>query len=100
MSKYSFAFFSGGLELKVKTQDAIDCSHVGDCAQDVMWLSNEKYISDQREKINPNEIRSELNDYGCWDDDELADDDANWQRILWIACCDIRDQSEIEKTEV
>jgi hypothetical protein len=28
--------------------------------------------------------------YGAWDETELADDAQNKARILWIACCDFR----------
>ena len=32
------------------------------------------------------QIRTELREYGCWDDEELSDDEANRQRLLWIGC--------------
>ncbi len=34
-------------------------------------------------------LRAELREYGAWDDEQLADDAANWDRIVWIAAGDI-----------
>lgn len=35
--------------------------------------------------IDADGIRAELKECGAWDDDELADDDENRARFLWIA---------------
>lgn len=35
-----------------------------------------------------------LKDYGAWDDDERRDHDANVRRVLWLACCDIKETGE------
>lgn len=35
-------------------------------------------------------LRAELRGYGGWGDDELADDAANWERILWLAAGNIQ----------
>jgi len=37
-------------------------------------------------------IRKHPKGYGSWDADELADDDANRERALWVACCDCSEQ--------
>jgi hypothetical protein len=37
------------------------------------------------------QIRSELEGHGAWDETELADDDANRERILWIAAGDYQE---------
>ena len=44
-----------------------------------------------RQGISPDAIRAELREYGAWYDQELADDDENWRRLLWVAACDLRD---------
>lgn len=33
----------------------------------------------------------ELQEYGAWSNEELQDDAANWQRIIWIAACNIKE---------
>ena len=34
-------------------------------------------------------INEELREYGAWDSTERQDTDANWQRLVWIACHNI-----------
>lgn len=45
-------------------------------------------------KPTPAAIRAELRESGAWDNDELADDDANWQRLIWIAAGNINDEEK------
>lgn len=35
---------------------------------------------------DPDDIRADLREYGAWDAEELTDDDANRERILFTAC--------------
>jgi hypothetical protein len=37
----------------------------------------------------PAKIRAELAEFGAWDDAELADDAANWLRLVWSAAWNI-----------
>lgn len=37
-------------------------------------------------------LRAELKEYGAWDAEQLDDDAQNWQRILWIAAGNIREE--------
>lgn len=60
---------------------------------DVMRLSQERKIRRQLEKINPEDLKRELREYGAWDDEELADHAQNLQRILWIAAGDITERN-------
>lgn len=39
-------------------------------------------------------LRDSLREYGAWDESELADDAANWHRVVWSAACDLGDSSE------
>lgn len=64
----------------------IDCSHQGDCAEDVEYWTPRINID-----ASPEQIRAELKEYGAWDADELADDEANRQRIVWFAACDLHE---------
>lgn len=49
--------------------------------------------SDIEWDMSPDKIRSELSQYGAWNAEELADDQANRERLLWSACWDIRETS-------
>ena len=35
-----------------------------------------------------------LKEFGAWDEEELANHDDNVQRVLWLACCDIKENGE------
>ena len=82
-------------ELRIPGQCAVDCSHSGDCEADVQaWapritaqVAADAFLSSP----TPEKIREELKDYGAWDEDELADDERNWIRLVWIAACNITD---------
>lgn len=66
------------------------CSHQGACDNDVAhWATK---IS-RPEAITPEKLSAELREYGAWDDDELADDKANWHRVIWIAAGNIQDDT-------
>ena len=43
--------------------------------------------------IDDADLRSELAEYGAWDDAQLADRHENEQRILWVAACNIREDA-------
>lgn len=43
---------------------------------------------------NPDLIRAELKDCGCWDAEQLADDAENRSRILWIMAWNVADDAE------
>lgn len=82
-------------ELRLPGQCIIDCSHSGQCDQDVAyWVPR---VKRQVEKDNfPNKptaekIRTELKEYGAWDDDELNDEDQNWHRLVWLAACNVNE---------
>lgn len=45
----------------------------------------------QFKKINPMDIANELNEYGSWSHQELANTYMNQVRILWIAAGDIKE---------
>lgn len=83
--------------IELEDDDALSGSHPGPCDDDIKALLELPYIKAQFDDIlKPDDIRDELKDYGAWDEDELANDDDNQKRILWCACCDIRDELELK----
>ena len=80
-------------ELRLPGECVDDCSQSGAVDFAVAyWAPKIRAQVDQdnfRNKPTPDSIRAELKEYGAWDSDELADDDANWQRLVWLAACDI-----------
>ena len=80
-------------ELQVPVSVALDCSQPGkDASDDVDFALRCTPAGDAIDTLDPDLIRKELREYGAWDDTELADDDANRERLLWIASCNIHEE--------
>lgn len=79
--------------IEMTKRQAESASHSGQCDNDVDLLLQDRRITRQLDKINPDDIRAELKEYGAWDEVELQDDTANRQRIIWIAAGNIADGS-------
>lgn len=58
----------------------------------ILATSNMPVIAKQLATINQDDLKAELKEYGAWDNDELSNHAENIQRILWIACCEIKEQ--------
>ena len=93
--QYCWTAGTGRINLFFRSlEDAESCSHPGPCDSDVEALMGHDYIAEQLEKIDPETLRDELDEYGAWDDDELADHDANLMRLVWIAAGDVAEHPE------
>jgi hypothetical protein len=84
----------GRIELQINLDDAQACSHAGQCDSDVEWLRQQPYIIEQLSPISPELVANILREYGAWDDGDLADHEANLDRLVWIACCDLSEEME------
>ena len=80
---------SGRIELQMTLEQARSASHRGQCDADVLALSRVRSIARQLSKVDAALLRDELREYGAWDAAELADHDANLQRLLWLAASSI-----------
>ena len=87
---------SGRIEIKLTADQAIQGSHPGPCDLDIAELRQDPQIAEQLAQLKPETLRDELKEYGAWDEVELADHEANLDRILWIACGDLMDQEVTE----
>jgi hypothetical protein len=58
---------------------------------EVRRLAEDLYQDDPKNPWRPTaeSIRKELKEYGSWSAEELADDESNWHRLLWLAAWDI-----------
>jgi hypothetical protein len=64
-----------------------DCHHQGSCDDEVdYWV---KHID--LSHIDPEDLKTELKEYGAWNDEELSDHDENLKRIVWIAAGNIQE---------
>lgn len=85
---------SGRIELRIPRTQADAASHPGPCDADVLALSKHPAIARQLAALDPALVATELNEYGTWEPDELADHEQNLQRLLWIAAGDISEGAQ------
>lgn len=84
---------SGRFEIVMTLEQAESASHAGQCDADVRALSKAPEIAAQVAAIDPAVLRAELGEYGAWTEDDLADHEANVQRVIWLAAGDIVDEA-------
>ncbi len=89
-----FTTSSGRIELQIDPDDARSASQPGkDATEDVDALLAMPYIAAQVKNIDPALLSAELAEYGAWDDVERGDHEENLRRLIWLASCDIREDS-------
>lgn len=82
---YWFTSSSGSIEFRLPGQCILDCSHAGQCDQDVEYWIGKLDLS----HVDPAKLALELAEYGAWDQGELSDHDANLARLVWCAANDL-----------
>jgi glutaredoxin-related protein len=83
----SFNYFD--LYLTRKDVDSMPLS--GQCDDAVKIIAKKPYIVRQFNAIDNSKLIKELTEYGAWDEIELQDKRANIERVIWIACSDIKE---------
>ena len=82
-----------GFRLGLTREDAEAMCHPGrPCDAEVSAGSEVPYIAEQLAKLDHEDLRQELKQYGAWNAEELANHAQNLQRILWLAAWDIVEQ--------
>jgi hypothetical protein len=77
--------------IEMTKAQAESASHQGPCDDDVAYLLSIPKIRRQLDKIGPAKISDALRECGGWIEEELADEEKNRARIVWIAACNIRE---------
>jgi len=77
-------------EIRMTRREAQSASHYGPCDSDVAALTVK--LRKQLDKLDPEQLRKELKEWGAWDAKELADHEANLRRIVWIAAGNIMEE--------
>lgn len=81
------AYFNHPISVNMPDQAILDCSAQGDCSESVeYWLPKVVIVGSEEQ------IRAELKEYGAWDAEELADNEQNKRRLLWIAAGNLREE--------
>jgi hypothetical protein len=78
-------------EFEMPAEAVESCHHQGACDSDVEYWAPRIH---RPEKITPELLAAELRECGAWDAEELADDAANWRRIIWLAAGNIQEESK------
>ena len=94
-----FSTSSGRIELSMTLAQARSVSHPGECSSDVKALMAVPSVLRQLNKLDAGLVRSELAEWGAWEDYELQDHSANLMRLVWLAGCDIA-ENYLEKKEL
>ena len=84
------AFFDR-FSIEIPVEAIGDCSHQGACDEDVkFWQRMMARAEMDIAEISEEALSEELSEYGAdWD---LSDRDDNEQRIIWIACCNLKEE--------
>jgi hypothetical protein len=90
---YWWSSGSGRIELQIPRVAIGDCSHQGQCDEDVAYWSNEIDFS----RISTDIMALELKEYGAWDDLQTAERQTLIERLTWIACCDLSEEQTMEE---
>ncbi len=77
-----------GFSLDLPWEMVTDCAHSGPCDDDVAHWAG---LIDRPESATPEALIGELRETGGWTMDELTDDSANWERVLWLAAHDCKE---------
>lgn len=81
-------FFEHGFVVAMPAAAVAECSAPGRRDEAVARWARE---IERPKECTPDVLRDELRDSGAWDGEELSDDAANWERIIWIAACNIKE---------
>ena len=76
-------------ELNITKAQVLATWHPGAMDDDIAALSKVPGIARQLKKLDPEQVRAELAEYGAWNEEELRDHAQNLQRVLWCGVCDI-----------
>jgi hypothetical protein len=91
------------LEMRIPGQAVIDCAQSGSNDEAVSYWA--PIVKQQCEKDRfhnmptPESVRAELKEYGAWDEEELSDDAANWERLVWCACWNIAEEEKPDRSK-
>lgn len=81
-------------ELNLPIAVVLSCSQPGKDASEDVKAALRRYpslLADIRD-LDPFLVREELSEYCAWDEEELADDEENAERLVWLAACELKDE--------
>ena len=92
---YTWFSSSGRINLTFPSlEEAQYCAHPGECLPEVQETMGLDWMAPQLAKVDPDDLRRELTEHGAWGDEELADHEANLERLVWIAANDVAEDPD------
>jgi hypothetical protein len=80
----------GRIELQIPVEAISECSHQGQCDEDVAyWTPKIDWSGVTRQNLE-----TVLKEYGAWDDLQSAELDTLKERLTWIACGDLQEEQK------
>lgn len=81
---------SGRIELRISKYLAENTATPGENLPMVQVAVRE--LREQLDKLDPKVVIQELDEWGCWEGEELEDYTGNLERLVWLACWDLVEQ--------
>ena len=72
-----------------------ECSGPGRKDEAVSYWTQKVFNLKANADITEEALRRELREYGAWEEAELRDHNENERRIVWIACCDLKEEHDL-----
>lgn len=94
MNDGSWFSANGELLRELPERCVAECSHSGDCAEDVeSWV---KELGWDFDEVDCENARRWLAEFGAWTGEEIDGKDAVElaETVLWLACCELRESGE------
>lgn len=82
-TKIAYFNYIDGLEVPDWVVDS--CPQSGNCDNALAEFREDDEVKAELDKLDPEQLKKELAEYGAWDDEQLNNHDENLTRILWIA---------------
>lgn len=83
---------NGTLELQLSPEQFNTVAHSGDNEPAVRALLAQPSVAAQVAEWDADTVREHLREYGAWDEAELADEEMNLVRTLWLAAWDLHEE--------
>lgn len=96
-TKTAYFDYIGSIELPIEIIEL--CPLSGACDTAIAIMRKLPEVIAELSQIEPAKLIQELSKYGAWEPEELANHEDNLDRILWLACSDIREGKFDEITD-
>lgn len=90
---------NGDLELELTEEQFMSIPRGQDCSPEVKIIRQDPKVEEQLKRMSVESVKTYLFHFCCWEDDELNDHEENLDRLVWLACEDIRENINEESNQ-